>query len=179
MTYLSVGYLILSSHFMILHNLKKKIDWFFFVENISSMEKFVSLKRNHYVVFLLTKIFLVSGIGFGLIYLPAIVSVTCYFDKYRSIATGIGVCGSGFGTIVFAPLVSVCIEHFKLGGTLFVISFMVLTCIFYGLLLRPVPTIQEEETPNNNQTLYSPENVPLTTVTLVDDGKLSLSSRRR
>ncbi|XP_065201906.1 monocarboxylate transporter 12 [Planococcus citri] len=110
-----------------------------------------------------------TGIGFGLIYLPAIVSVTCYFEKYRSIATGIGVCGSGFGTIVFAPLVSVCIKHFGTDGTLIVISFMVLTCIFYGLLLRPVPYAQVEETPNNHQTLYSPENVPLTTVTLVDD----------
>lgn len=36
--------------------------------------------------------------GFGLIYLPAIVSVTMYFEKYRSLATGIAVCGSGFGT---------------------------------------------------------------------------------
>lgn len=38
--------------------------------------------------------------GFGLIYLPAIVSVTMYFEKYRSLATGIAVCGSGFGTYV-------------------------------------------------------------------------------
>lgn len=39
-----------------------------------------------------------AGLGFGLIYLPAIVSVTIYFEKYRSLATGIAVCGSGFGT---------------------------------------------------------------------------------
>lgn len=39
-----------------------------------------------------------AGMGFGLIYLPAIVSVTMYFEKYRSLATGIAVCGSGFGT---------------------------------------------------------------------------------
>lgn len=28
------------------------------------------------------------GMGLGLIYLPAIVSVTMYFEKYRSLATG-------------------------------------------------------------------------------------------
>nr|CAH7728722.1 unnamed protein product [Callosobruchus chinensis] len=38
-----------------------------------------------------------TGTGFGLIYLPAIVSVTAYFEKKRSLATGIAVCGSGFG----------------------------------------------------------------------------------
>ena len=38
-----------------------------------------------------------AGGGLGLIYLPAIVSVTCYFEKKRSFATGIAVCGSGIG----------------------------------------------------------------------------------
>jgi MFS family permease len=41
-----------------------------------------------------------SGIGLGMIYLPAIVSVTCYFEERRAFATGIAVCGSGFGTFV-------------------------------------------------------------------------------
>lgn len=29
-----------------------------------------------------------AGFGFGLIYLPAIVSVTVWFERYRSLATG-------------------------------------------------------------------------------------------
>ena len=41
--------------------------------------------------------FMTAGGGLGLIYLPAIVSVTCYFEKKRSFATGIAVCGSGIG----------------------------------------------------------------------------------
>ena len=41
--------------------------------------------------------------GFGLIYLPAIVTVNYYFESRRALATGIAVCGSGFGTFVFAP----------------------------------------------------------------------------
>lgn len=113
-----------------------------------------------------------SGVGFGLIYLPAIVSVTCYFEKYRAIATGIGVCGSGFGTIIFAPLVSLCIGKYGLDGTLIFIGFMVLTCIFYGFLLKPLPTAPVyDKSQDNHLAIYSPENVPLTTVTLVDDGK--------
>ena len=38
-----------------------------------------------------------KGLGFGLIYVPAIVSVGFYFEKKRSIAMGIAVCGSGLG----------------------------------------------------------------------------------
>ena len=39
--------------------------------------------------------FVNSGIGFGWIYLPAIVTVGYYFDTKRAFATGIAVCGSG------------------------------------------------------------------------------------
>ena len=47
------------------------------------------------------------GIGLGMIYLPAIVSVTYYFEKKRAFATGLAVCGSGIGTFIFAPLLRV------------------------------------------------------------------------
>lgn len=42
------------------------------------------------------------GIGFGLVYLPSLVIVSHYFDSKRAMATGIAVCGSGIGTIIFA-----------------------------------------------------------------------------
>ena len=45
-----------------------------------------------------------KGLGFGLIYLPAIVSVSIYFEKKRAFATGIAVCGSGVGTFIMAPV---------------------------------------------------------------------------
>ena len=47
---------------------------------------------------------MLSGISFGLMYLPSIVIVGYYFDKKRAFATGIAVCGSGIGTFLFAPL---------------------------------------------------------------------------
>ena len=39
-----------------------------------------------------------------MIYLPTIVSVGYYFEKKRARATGIAVCGSGFGAIGFPPM---------------------------------------------------------------------------
>jgi MCP family monocarboxylic acid transporter-like MFS transporter 14 len=43
-----------------------------------------------------------SGIGFALMYLPAIVSVGLYFERKRAFAMGIAVCGSGVGTFVLS-----------------------------------------------------------------------------
>ncbi|KAL7030158.1 hypothetical protein ACKWTF_006550 [Chironomus riparius] len=80
-----------------------------------------------------------GGAGFGMIYLPAIVFVGYYFEKKRSLATGIAVCGSGFGAFVFASLSSFLLE--KLGGwksANLVLACILLTCIICGALMRPL-----------------------------------------
>lgn len=73
-----------------------------------------------------------------MIYLPAIVSVTCYFDKYRSLATGIAVCGSGLGTFIFAPFVDYLVKGYGWKITVAVISGLVLMCTLFGMLFRPL-----------------------------------------
>ena len=47
-----------------------------------------------------------GGLGLGLMYVPAVTAVGYWFEKKRSLVTGISTCGSGFGTIVFAPVVT-------------------------------------------------------------------------
>ncbi|XP_012286973.1 monocarboxylate transporter 12 [Orussus abietinus] len=79
-----------------------------------------------------------TGLGFGLIYLPAIVSVTCYFEKYRSLATGIAVCGSGLGTFVFAPFCEMLIATYGWRGAMVILGGMVFNCTIFGLLFRPL-----------------------------------------
>lgn len=36
-----------------------------------------------------------GGVGFGMIYVPAVIAVGFYFDNKRALATGIAICGSG------------------------------------------------------------------------------------
>ncbi|TDG40778.1 hypothetical protein AWZ03_012800 [Drosophila navojoa] len=79
-----------------------------------------------------------TGLGFGLIYLPAIVSVTQYFEARRSLATGIAVCGSGFGTFVFAPLTELLIGSYGWRGAMLIIGGVVLNCIIFGAMFRPL-----------------------------------------
>ena len=88
-----------------------------------------------------------AGFGFGMIYLPAIVSVTMYFEKLRSLATGIAVCGSGFGTVVFAPLVTYLINTYKWQGALLVIAGIVFFCATFGYMFKPLNLDEHEPEP--------------------------------
>ncbi|XP_033169755.1 monocarboxylate transporter 12 [Drosophila mauritiana] len=90
-----------------------------------------------------------TGLGFGLIYLPAIVSVTQYFEAKRSLATGIAVCGSGFGTFVFAPLTEFLIGNYGWRGAMLIIGGIVLNCIIFGAMFRPLELEAPPQTPPN------------------------------
>lgn len=79
-----------------------------------------------------------TGLGFGLIYLPAIVSVSMYFEKKRAFATGIAVCGSGLGTFIMAPVTKGLIDQFGWKGAMLVTAGLVLNCIIFGALFRPL-----------------------------------------
>ena len=54
-----------------------------------------------------------AGFGFGLVYLPSVISVSYYFEKRRALATGIGVCGAGVGCFVFAPVAGLLLDNFR------------------------------------------------------------------
>ena len=80
----------------------------------------------------------VSGIGFGLIYLPAVVCVGYYFETKRSLATGIAVCGSGFGTFAFAPLATLLLETYSWKGANLILAGLILNCAVFGAMMRPL-----------------------------------------
>lgn len=79
-----------------------------------------------------------AGIGFGMIYLPAVVCVGYYFETKRSLATGLAVCGSGFGTFVFAPLANTLLEQFGWKGANMILAGLILNCAVSSLSARAV-----------------------------------------
>ncbi|XP_055303521.1 monocarboxylate transporter 12-like [Sitodiplosis mosellana] len=97
------------------------------------------------------------GCGLGLIYLPAIVSVTTYFEKYRSVATGIAVAGSGLGTFIFAPLIDILIQELTWRGTLLVLSGIVLNCAIFGAMFRPLKASTRQIAPAEQSDTYQRE----------------------
>lgn len=64
------------------------------------------LLAHHYVV-LYVSLGFVTGMGFGLIFLTSNVILLYYFEKRRSIATGIGASGTGIGCIVLPLVVNI------------------------------------------------------------------------
>jgi len=89
-----------------------------------------------------------TGFGLGMAYLPAIVAVSFYFEKYRSLATGIAVCGSGLGTFIFAPLTSLLLVEYSWKGTVLIETGILLNCILCGMVFRPL-NLTPSEAVNN------------------------------
>jgi len=87
----------------------------------------------------------VSGLGLGMAYLPAIVAVSFYFEKRRSLATGIAVCGSGIGTFIFAPLTNALLQEYTWKGTVLIEAGILLNCILCGMVFRPLNIPQNPE----------------------------------
>ena len=108
------------------------------------------------------------GIGYGFIYLPAIVIVGFYFDEKRAFATGIAVCGSGIGGFILAPLVRLSISKYGWRLTMAYLAGVNFLCVFFALFFRPlkaepveVDEVQkdllgknEKNSLNNNLKLY-------------------------
>ncbi|CAG5083499.1 Similar to slc16a12b: Monocarboxylate transporter 12-B (Danio rerio) [Cotesia congregata] len=81
---------------------------------------------------------LIGGIGAGLIYVPAVITAGFYFERWRALATGIAVCGSGIGAFVLAPVSQLLVKKFNWRQALLIQSGMLLTCTICGAMFRPL-----------------------------------------
>ena len=116
----------------------------------------------------------------GLAYLPAIIAVSFYFEKRRSLATGLAVCGSGIGTFMFAPLTDILLHEFGWKGTVLIETGILLNCIVCGLIFRPLPVMKNKKTLTRGQNSLEMDKTPTSTVTpsgsgLNDTHKMTMS----
>lgn len=79
---------------------------------------------------------ILAGFGLSLCYVAAVVIVAYYFDKRRSFATGLSVCGSGIGTFIFAPLTQMLIAEYGWRGCTLILSGLFLNMCVCGMLMR-------------------------------------------
>lgn len=77
-----------------------------------------------------------AGFGLSLCYVAAVVIVAYYFDKRRSFATGLSVCGSGIGTFIFAPFTQMIIDEYGWRGTTLILSGVFLNMTVCGMLMK-------------------------------------------
>ena len=73
-----------------------------------------------------------------MVYVPAVVVVGFYFDKWRALANGITSSGSGVGTFVFSPLFSYLIDEYTWKGAMLLLAGIVLHCLVLSSVYRPL-----------------------------------------
>lgn len=84
----------------------------------------------------------IGGIGFSMIYIPAVIVVGLYFERWRALATGIAMCGSGVGTFVMAPFCEYLARELGWRHSYLVLSAIILFCILCGLVFRPLESVE-------------------------------------
>ncbi|TDG48497.1 hypothetical protein AWZ03_005041 [Drosophila navojoa] len=102
-----------------------------------------------------------GGFGFGMIYLPAVVAVGYYFETKRSLATGIAVCGSGFGTFAFAPLATYLLEEYGWKNALLIFAGLILNCAIFGAMMRPLTYPKKKKVKPLMQRMYEEKQMQL------------------
>ncbi|KAF6032576.1 hypothetical protein EB796_009177 [Bugula neritina] len=86
-----------------------------------------------------------GGIGFGLMYMPAVISVSLYFEKKRPLAVGLGMCGTGVGTFVFGPTGKFLLDNMDWKGAHYIIAGIILNGAVFAALIRPQQTEHERK----------------------------------
>jgi len=79
---------------------------------------------------------IMTGLGFGLMYLPAMDIVELYFDRNLGLATGIAAAGSGIGQLVMAPLISLAKESLGLAFTLALLASTVFLATGFAFMYK-------------------------------------------
>lgn len=89
---------------------------------------------------------ILSGFGLSLCYVAAIVIVAYYFEKKRSFATGLSVCGSGIGTFIFPPFIDFLITEYGWRGTTLILAGLFLNLCVCGALMRDLEFTKKKKT---------------------------------
>ncbi|CAL4105294.1 unnamed protein product, partial [Meganyctiphanes norvegica] len=116
---------------------------------VASFGFFISAFANNIPVLLIT-VGVITGLGLAVCYVAGIVIVAFYFEKKRSLATGIAVAGSGIGTFVFAPLIQYFIDNFGWRLTLIFLSGIFLNMVVSGMLMRDLKWKKRKKPQSND-----------------------------
>ncbi|XP_050513505.1 monocarboxylate transporter 9 isoform X2 [Diabrotica virgifera virgifera] len=87
---------------------------------------------------------ILAGLGLGLCYVTAVVSIAFWFDKKRTLAVGISASGTGVGTFIFSPLTNILIFEFGWRGTTLILGGLFLNMCVCGALMRDPDWITEQ-----------------------------------
>ncbi|KAJ4444017.1 hypothetical protein ANN_05806 [Periplaneta americana] len=94
----------------------------------------------------------IAGMGLGFCYVTAVVCIAYWFDKKRALATGLGACGTGIGTFVYAPMTQFFIEEYGWRGTILLLAGTLLNMCVCGALMRDPEWWSQEQKKSSSLT---------------------------
>jgi len=98
---------------------------------------FLAAAFSHHIALLYFFFGVISGFGLSLCYVASIIIVAYYFDRRRSFATGISVCGSGVGTFLFAPFTQWLMDSYGgWRGACIILAGIFLNMIVCGMMFK-------------------------------------------
>ena len=86
-----------------------------------------------------------TGLGFGLMYIPSVVVSAPYFTDRRSLAIGLCLCGSGFGTFSLAPVSQLILERFGWRWVVRSLAGLALVGVVCGASMTPSQEVSLEQ----------------------------------
>ncbi|KAL4220587.1 hypothetical protein ACF0H5_020984 [Mactra antiquata] len=88
-----------------------------------------------------------TGAGLGIVYIPSIAAVSCYFEEKLSIAAGIAASGVGVGNFVYPAVIRWLVNIYDWKQSLLILGAVSLNMCALGAVMRPVkrPEITEDQ----------------------------------
>ncbi|XP_022916765.2 monocarboxylate transporter 14-like [Onthophagus taurus] len=111
----------------------------------------------------------IAGLGLGLIYVTAVVSIAYWFDKKRNLAIGLGACGTGFGTFVYAPMTEHFLYSYGWRGTVLLLAGTFFNMCICGALMRDPDWLIEENKLTKSSKKSSTSTTSVSGRSLADD----------
>ncbi|XP_039754309.1 monocarboxylate transporter 3-like [Pararge aegeria] len=102
---------------------------------LAALGLFVCINVNGTVTLLLAFV-IMTGFGLSLCNVATVVIVAYYFEKKRSLATGISACGSLFSGYLFSPLIHFLLDQCEVHETLLILALLLLNLAICGLFFR-------------------------------------------
>ncbi|XP_067936709.1 monocarboxylate transporter 9-like [Watersipora subatra] len=98
----------------------------------------------------------IGGLGMGLMFNCAYLSVGYYFDKNRAFATALASSGTGFGTLI-SRLINMVIKAYGWRGSLFILAGICIQLLVLASLIRP---LYAKKVANNDTMALIEEELP-------------------
>ena len=106
---------------------------------------YIDLLSGDQIAVLYVTIGVLSGLGFGLLCLPAIDILQFHFSARLGLALGLASSGSGLGQLVLAPLLQLVLASLGLGSSLYCLAVLVALTIPAGLLYKTPDGLEKVE----------------------------------